>query len=103
MNTLVFFRFKANQEYVAQKLCVNRNNPASGCQGKCYLKKEFKKTESKSNQFQSYSKEKAVLFCMEVIQPIKSYFFDVVIHVAAYRFHLLCNIAADVFHPPADL
>jgi len=103
MNTLVFFSFKMNQDYVVQELCVNRNDPASRCLGKCYLRKEFKKTESKSNQFQSYSKEKAELFFVEVMQTIKSCFLEVAIHVAAYRFHLLCKVTADIFHPPAGL
>lgn len=29
--------FKLNQTYIAQNLCINRLNPASNCNGKCYL------------------------------------------------------------------
>ena len=35
--------FALNQDFIARVLCINRDEPASACQGKCYLKKELQK------------------------------------------------------------
>ncbi|MHA4807232.1 hypothetical protein ACX0G9_03970 [Flavitalea flava] len=42
--------FYANQDYIARYLCVNRNNTAIDCEGKCQLKKRFKQEDSKDNE-----------------------------------------------------
>ena len=101
MNTIVFIQFKADQEYIAQTLCMNRDNPANTCCGKCYLKTTFKKSESKSKQFQSYCKEKIVLFLLELKEIV---FADK--HMCTMYFSIYCkqqlpSIAIDIFHPPS--
>jgi len=42
--------YQINKKYIAENLCVNRNNPQMHCAGKCYLKKQIKKTEERENQ-----------------------------------------------------
>ena len=34
-----YLSFQINQKYIAQNLCVNRNQAESMCHGKCMLKK----------------------------------------------------------------
>lgn len=40
--------YEYNKEYIAKNLCENRNKPEMKCCGKCYLKKQLKKTEQGS-------------------------------------------------------
>lgn len=39
--------YAVNYNYIVTKLCENRNKPDLSCKGKCYLKKEIAKNESK--------------------------------------------------------
>lgn len=47
----ILLAFKANQEYIAENLCINRFNLESDCKGKCILMQkltESRKKESKT-------------------------------------------------------
>ncbi len=37
--------FKINQEYIAKVLCINKDEPMSGCNGKCHLSKQLENAE----------------------------------------------------------
>ena len=41
---LPYIEYAINKDYIAQNLCINRDNPHSCCQGKCYLEKQLKKS-----------------------------------------------------------
>ena len=43
----IFVSFKANQDFIAKVLCVNKDKPEMKCNGKCHLAKELNKTENK--------------------------------------------------------
>jgi len=48
-----FIEYLINREYIANVLCVNKNNPEIKCNGKCYLNKQLKKAneaEQSGNQ-----------------------------------------------------
>jgi len=47
-----------NYEYISSELCVNRETPIMGCNGKCYLMKELAKA-SESEKPQSSNKKQA--------------------------------------------
>lgn len=38
--------FEINREYIARVLCINRDKPEMGCNGKCHLKEQLQKTEN---------------------------------------------------------
>lgn len=42
-----------NYDYIVKNLCENRNVEDSNCKGKCYVGKEFAKTEKQSNNSQN--------------------------------------------------
>jgi hypothetical protein len=43
--------WKANQAYIAETFCENKNKPQMHCNGKCYLNKQLKKAdEAESNK-----------------------------------------------------
>ncbi len=51
---LPFIEYYSFREYIAENLCINRNNPRSCCEGKCYLEKRVKEnapdpTQEKQN------------------------------------------------------
>jgi len=41
--------YELNKNYIAAKLCENRNKPWLHCNGKCYLMKKIKQAEEKQN------------------------------------------------------
>jgi len=43
----IYAGFEANQKYIAQKLCENRDKPWLHCDGRCYLAKKIKQAEEK--------------------------------------------------------
>ena len=47
---VVIMSFYANQSYIAQNLCENRNHLEKKCCGKCQLKKKLQQTENSNNQ-----------------------------------------------------
>ena len=52
VNCIRFFvmaGFELNKNYIATKLCENRNKPWLHCNGRCYLMKKLKQAEEKQN------------------------------------------------------
>lgn len=47
---LVYANFWMNQEYIAEKLCENKDKPEMECNGKCHLKKELEKEDKRKQQ-----------------------------------------------------
>jgi hypothetical protein len=45
----VILQFRANQDYIAKNLCVNRKKPKSCCKGTCQLNKKLEETDKKEN------------------------------------------------------
>ena len=43
----VYAGFELNRNYIAAKLCENRNKPWLHCNGKCYFMKKIKQAEEK--------------------------------------------------------
>lgn len=63
--------YEINKQMIAEKLCVNKSNPALHCNGKCYLSKQLRKAEENEKR-QSRSiieKDEAVSAYDEVTLP----------------------------------
>lgn len=43
----IYAGFEANQKYIAEKLCENRDKPWLHCNGRCFLAKKIKQAEEK--------------------------------------------------------
>lgn len=56
----ILANFYLQQEYIAQNLCENRDQPEKGCAGKCCLVKELEKDNKSSKQQASNLKDKGV-------------------------------------------
>ncbi len=49
--TIVWISYKINYNYIKTELCENKDKPKMKCDGKCYLTKQIKKTESNPRNF----------------------------------------------------
>jgi ribosomal protein L9 len=58
---LVYAKFKANQEEIAQTICEQRKLALNTCNGRCELQKSLKKFEDNEKQMQNNLKEKLEL------------------------------------------
>lgn len=58
---LVYAKFKANQDEIAQTICVQRKLVLNTCNGRCELQKSLKKFEDNEKQMQNNLKEKLEL------------------------------------------
>lgn len=76
--TFVWINYKINFNYIKTELCINKNKPQLKCNGKCYLTKQLKKTESVPKNFPTTLKIKdEIKFYLEDFNflfnaPIKS-------------------------------
>ncbi|MVN91129.1 hypothetical protein [Mucilaginibacter aquatilis] len=43
----IYAGYEANQKYIAEKLCENRDKPWMHCNGRCFLMKKIKQAEEK--------------------------------------------------------
>jgi hypothetical protein len=97
----VYAGFEMNREYIAAKLCVNKDKPQMHCNGKCYLAKKIKQAEEKEksqerqaqkNQFQEafITQNNRIIFTARLLRVIKLPYLS-----SAPQQH-----AADIFQPP---
>lgn len=45
---VIVVNYQLNQEQITALFCVNKSKPASGCHGKCYLKKQLDQADAQS-------------------------------------------------------
>lgn len=53
---LPFLDYYFNYDYITEVLCINRNQPISTCNGKCYLAKKLKQSQETSKPEKSVPK-----------------------------------------------
>src|ERR1700761_892353 len=78
----VYAGFELNRDYIATKLCENRNKPWLHCNGKCYFMKKIRQAEEKEknnerqsqkNLFQEalFVQKPAIRFYPQVLQVLQ--------------------------------
>jgi hypothetical protein len=97
----VYAGFELNRNYIATKLCENRNKPWLHCNGKCYFMKKIKQAEEKekSNELQSQKN----LFQEALFGPKTEFrFYSHVLQVMQVRNRLVALPIVDlpIFQPP---
>ena len=45
MVPLAYIDYELRRDYISEILCINKEDPASGCEGKCFLMKRLKQTK----------------------------------------------------------
>ncbi len=97
--------YKINQDFIAEVLCINKEEPMSTCYGKCYLEQQFEKTEDQEEK-QAPSDKKEQLEVPYCYSRTSYHFLSVSDH---YRGKLSfdyvtefykSSFMADIFRPP---
>lgn len=97
----VYAGFELNRNYIATKLCENRNKPQLHCNGKCYFMKKLKQAEDKQNT-EDRQAQKNLFQEANYNQPVKVKFYPVLLSVTKvpnYRIKLPQQ-PASIFQPP---
>lgn len=90
-------------DYITKELCVNRGNPASGCNGKCHLKKELANaSHSESDPTKHFSVESQILFCESSIITDFTFCFSIQIKRSIFGYNDLYVFDKEqlIFQPP---
>ncbi len=101
---LIYTLYHFNKTYIAQKYCVNLDQPALMCSGKCYINKVIAQTQDQqSDSPLPRSKDKISVFLFpppEMEKPAYRVFsfcrLDIPLPTPAYE-HLFIP---SIFHPP---
>lgn len=98
--------YELNKDYVAKTLCENRDKPQMKCCGKCYLRKQLKKTEEGSdNSKQLPTKinktEPAVFFAATIVRPNLYLLPEARIFHDHYKAPIGYDPVSSIFHPPS--
>ncbi|MBK7149618.1 MAG: hypothetical protein IPH78_12575 [Bacteroidetes bacterium] len=96
--------YHINKRYIAQQLCENRNNPASNCQGHCYLSKQLKKAEEgERKQSSGIIKEKEEIIADEHTLLPATYFPDFTVYqfIPYSASHIPAEACTTLLKPPA--
>ena len=100
----VFVSFKANQDFIAKVLCINKDKPEMKCNGKCHLAKELNKTESKDENLPITisNKTEITLFIedQEVLEFEKLFYFTTKERFSDIKKDYHSSFIDGVFHPP---
>jgi hypothetical protein len=97
----IYAGFELNRNYIATKLCENRNKPQLHCNGKCYFMKKVKQAEEKQNT-EDRQAQKNLFQEANYNQPAKVKFYSVLLSVTEVPNHRiqLPQQAATIFQPP---
>ncbi len=101
----IYADFKINQDYIAAKLCENRDKPELNCKGKCILMKKLKAAEEKEKKQEQEAHKKTSVDVFLVSEPL----------LISFRPHActkqrpqpvsfeLSGYQLDILHPPSIL
>lgn len=94
-------------DYIKNELCVNKNNKAMQCDGKCHLKKELAKAsegaeKQDKNAGRTFSVESNVVFFQDFSYSYPVVVSDSDVHKANFFYNNLYThqLHDAVFHPP---
>ena len=95
--------YDLNENYVANELCLNKNNPASHCNGHCYLSRQLNNDEKPNTPINNASKEKFEIQLF-FIENTDKHFTPSSFIAAQYNIDqqfCLQQVINSCFHPPA--
>lgn len=103
VNVSAWIDFLANNEYIKEVLCINKEKPKLSCNGKCYLMQKLKEQQSEQEQelpqlihsryeFVFFSFRESISKVTQIPTTLKSFPF-----VTNNYSHL---VYWDIFHPP---
>lgn len=103
--TGVFIWFKANQDYIAEVLCINKDKKELDCKGCCVLNTKLQQVEQADEEsantppthkaeteWQWFTAEK-----QDLLLPVFSDYFGYQVYQSA----ITLEYSTDIFHPPS--
>ncbi len=96
--------WQANQQYIAQNLCENRDNPDSDCGGSCHLEKQLENADENNAPFTPHKGiEKIEIPAFDMAgqlqwQPLEAN--NTALYNIAEELFLPYDFTSPVFHPP---
>gem|GEM_PF-1238377 len=101
--------FEMKKSYIANNLCEYRKNPKNTCKGKCYLRKQMRKTDCDKNPCGSAPAKKANISIATYMLPVASpaivyhTHYTIAVQIPVVH-HLHTRLCADsVFQPPRGI
>ncbi|MEP7143172.1 MAG: hypothetical protein ABI707_09900 [Ferruginibacter sp.] len=101
---MMLLSYEVNKNLIAKTLCVNRDKPMNGCNGKCYLKKQLDKAAKEDGATNSNTRNNRdeVLFAEEA-KKISTHFFaekNSRPYINSNPSFTLQSGHGSIFHPP---
>lgn len=99
--------YQLNKAYIAANLCENRDKPAMKCCGKCYLRKQLKKTgdtDASKKQAAKNERSETIVFILPAINltpVLPAYSTEPAVQHPGIQHLYDRGIPGAVFHPPA--
>ncbi|SHK88176.1 hypothetical protein SAMN05444266_101466 [Chitinophaga jiangningensis] len=97
---LIVLQYWANQQYIAQNLCENRDKPQMHCNGRCHLKKELEKDAQPEKSSNTNKESYEVMFVNELQSFLQAPPANEIIHSGYYKDPVLPTPVFAIFHPP---
>ncbi|MDB5139534.1 MAG: hypothetical protein JWR12_1450 [Mucilaginibacter sp.] len=97
----IYAGFELNKNYIATKLCENRDKPWLHCNGKCYFIKKIRQAEEKEKNDERQSQKNLFQEAL-FVKKANTLFYSRVLQVMQVPNHriTLPNVDLPIFQPP---
>jgi len=93
--------FQLNKQYIAERLCINKNKPELHCNGKCYLMKKLRMAQDKEQKQERQSQKIQIQDALVVVPlNLKRYGTRVLVLHIPLSTGIPNAIRNSIFHPP---
>ena len=103
---LIVIDYQANKAYIMEFLCINRDKPQRGCEGKCQLTKKLKQQEQAEKQSREKTPGQEIplqLFCQALFALPAWSFTAAPPSFALYPPGHPVRACQAIFHPPKSI
>lgn len=99
---VILVDFKIHQDFIAEVLCINRDEPELQCNGQCHLKDKLSEQQEQEQQAPYRAEEKIPVFFLENLPAfVLHHSHEHILAYLPYRHHLHAYLSSeDFFHPP---
>ncbi len=102
--TLVFLDYELRKDFIAEVLCINKNEPEFRCAGSCHLKKNLQKTQDSNSEnpdkIQNFQFEFIAHSLFKIVPEITKIFNPKTSPNFGFLLTFYPSILFDFFHPP---
>ena len=97
----VYAGFELNRNYIATKLCENRNKPWLHCNGKCYFMKKIRQAEEKEKNDERQSQKNLFQEALFAQKPDVRFYSQVLQVMQVPAHHITLPVVyLSIFQPP---